>query len=205
MSDKLTDKEIKKALEWHLNEVNHCDECPLFVLKNTTTYCVDVLMQNSLDLINRLEGENEKNENIIRVADKTIATQKAEIEVSQRRIATLEKLAEHRKRAVFERVERNLKLRKDLETANADNESLKAEIERLKNHTKEGIDLAKQIPEMLALAKAEAYKECLEIVKGLIEKHSVGNGLTQLRDCDIDNLLNELVGEDNFTNIDKQN
>ncbi|MEE0896781.1 MAG: hypothetical protein U0L88_04030 [Acutalibacteraceae bacterium] len=80
MPNKLTDAEVKKALEWHLNGENHCDGCPLFVLKNTTTYCVDVLMQNALDLINRQEGVNEKNENIIRVADKTIATLQAENE-----------------------------------------------------------------------------------------------------------------------------
>ena len=59
MPNKLTDAEVKKALEWHLNEVNHCDGCPLFVLKNTTTYCVDVLMQNALDLINRQDQEKE--------------------------------------------------------------------------------------------------------------------------------------------------
>ena len=28
MPNKLTDAEVKKALEWHLNEVNHCDGCP---------------------------------------------------------------------------------------------------------------------------------------------------------------------------------
>ncbi|MEE1139568.1 MAG: hypothetical protein U0M02_13915 [Acutalibacteraceae bacterium] len=63
MTDKLTGAEVKKALEWHLNEVNHCDGCPLFVLKNTTTYCVDVLMQNALDLINRQEEKIKKFEN----------------------------------------------------------------------------------------------------------------------------------------------
>lgn len=44
-------------------------------------------------------------------------------------------------------------------------ENLKAEVERLANHIQEGIDLAKQIPEMLALAKAEAYKECIDKIK----------------------------------------
>ena len=90
MPNKLTDTEVKKALEWHLNEVNHCDGCPLFVLKNTTTYCVDVLMQNSLDLINHLEGENKKNETIIRFADKTIESLKAEVE----RLKANEEMAE---------------------------------------------------------------------------------------------------------------
>ena len=77
---KLTDAEVKKALEWHLNEVNHCDGCPLFVLKNTTTYCVDVLMQNALDLINRQSSRIEKLEKVEHFADKTIESLKAEVE-----------------------------------------------------------------------------------------------------------------------------
>ena len=46
---------------------------------------------------------------------------------------------------------------------------LQAENERLKNHIKEGINLAKQLPEMVSLAKAEAYKECIEKVKSEIK------------------------------------
>lgn len=38
----------------------------------------------------------------------------------------------------------------------------KAEIERLTAHIQEGIDLAKQIPEMVATAQAEAIKEFAE-------------------------------------------
>ena len=42
--------------------------------------CPINLVKFSLDLINRLQTENKKNENIIRLADKTIETANAEIE-----------------------------------------------------------------------------------------------------------------------------
>lgn len=102
MPNKLTDAEVKKALEWHLNEVNHCDGCPLLVLKNTTTYCVDVLMQNALDLINRQDQENE---------------------------------------------------------------SLKAEVERLKTERDKEHDYCNHYMIQCVKAKTKAYKECIEKVK----------------------------------------
>ena len=55
----MTDNEIIKALEWHLNNENHCDDCPLLTLKNTTTYCVDELLKSALALINRQKAEIE--------------------------------------------------------------------------------------------------------------------------------------------------
>lgn len=94
-------------------------------------------------------------------------------------------------------------VRKQINHQKAENESLKislaqyisnsnadkAEIERLKNHIQEGIDLAKQIPEMLALAKAEAYKE---FVDKLCEGRVSNDNTVILAKC----LLKELVGED---------
>lgn len=149
MTDKLTGAEVKKALEWHLNEVNHCDGCPLFVLKNTTTYCVDVLMQNALDLINRLGGMNEKNENIIRVADKTIAT------------------------------------------LNAENETLKAEVERLNNNISA---MAITLSTSARATRHEAYKEFANELK--CRTHEISyNTMQVVNKDDIDNLLNELVGD----------
>ena len=70
---------------------------------------------------------------------------------------------------------------------------LEEDNERLKNHIQEGIDLAKQIPEMLALAKAEAYKECLEKV----EQRDVSESdfYIMVKKTEFNNLLNELVGE----------
>lgn len=77
MPDKLTDKEIVKALEIcsKYTDVRNCENCPL-----KPNCDVNVLETLSLDLINRLQAENEKNENIIRLADKTIATQNANID-----------------------------------------------------------------------------------------------------------------------------
>ena len=71
MTDKkLTDREIIKRLE----------RC---VKRGNRNYDTDIV----LDLINRLQAENEKNENIIRLADKTIETANAEIERLKKGIA----------------------------------------------------------------------------------------------------------------------
>lgn len=63
---------------------------------------------------------------------------------------------------------------------------LQAEVEGLKNHIQEGIDLAKQIPEMLALTKAEAYKEVWQ--KLTREMLACGQ-------VDVDEFFERLVGE----------
>ena len=188
MPKKLTDEEIIKALECCCIE-HDCSKCTYS--KNNSAGCINDIMKDILDLINRLQARVEKSENIERFADKTIATQqaeieslkaensnltsdltslqkdltssKAEVEVSQRRIATLEKLAEYRKKAVFERVERNLELRKALKTA-----------------------------------KAEAYKECIEKVKKESFKINYCGSVYNVVDVDdLDNLFNELVGDEN--------
>lgn len=90
---------------------------------------------------------------------------------------------------------------------------LQAENERLRNHIQEGIDLAKQIPEMIATVKAEAYKEFADKAIDRVEKarqkyqklckeqgeemeehmHIHFNGIIGI----IKNLLKELVGEEN--------
>lgn len=95
----------------------------------------------------------------------------AEIAMSQRRISTLEKLAEHRKKAVFERVEKNLKLRKELETAKA--EALKEAASKFAGHSDyhgdtilctlycmaEGKEVGNAKPLDTNKIKTEAYKE----------------------------------------------
>ena len=138
MPNKLTDAEVKKALEEYI-------EFSDFEYTEYTSIRIDVL-QNALDLINRREGENKKNENIIRIADKTIATLQAE------------------------------------------NESLKAEVERLKANEEMAEGYADALVEM---TKAEAYKEFAEKIKEktkwLFSSVSINN--------EIDNLLNELEGD----------
>lgn len=175
MPDKLTDAEIKKALEC-LEKDTNCGDCA--VIKQCKGDCV---FTKSLDLINRLEGENEKNENIIKIADKTIAT------------------------------------------LNAENESLKAEVERLQNAYKQcawerdifAEDMKEEIKKdcsylMLDIKtiKAEACKEFAERLKNEIigdtaygcdtNQHS-GYYDYQIKIGDIpeyiNNLLNELVGD----------
>ena len=65
----MNDNEIIKALKESL-EIMLCEGD----LQRSAT------ISKSLDLINSLQAENEKNENIIRLADKTIETANAEIE-----------------------------------------------------------------------------------------------------------------------------
>lgn len=84
MPDKnLSDNGIKKALDICSKSTNGCshskytcEDCYL----NGQPMCSAVLIQDTIDLINRLQAENKKNENIIRLADKTIATLRAENE-----------------------------------------------------------------------------------------------------------------------------
>ena len=69
----MTDNEIITALK---DEIRRAD-----YIKSYYIDCVDIgVFQNALDLINRLQIENKKNENIIRLADKAIETANAEIE-----------------------------------------------------------------------------------------------------------------------------
>lgn len=133
MPNKLTDTEIKKALECVLQSNNGLDKNNAIV---------------ALDLINRQEGENEKNENIIRVADKTIATLQAE------------------------------------------NESLKAEVERLNNNISA---MATTLSTSARATRHEAYKECLDELA-----RRLGYAFLRKHNCVLDimeNLLNELVGD----------
>ena len=95
MPDKLTDAEVKKALECcsTYHDVRSCKNCPL------DGKCEpNLLEQYALDLINRREGENKKNENIIRIADKTIATLDAENESLKAEVERLKKVEERHMR-----------------------------------------------------------------------------------------------------------
>lgn len=84
-----------------------------------------------------------------------------------------------------------------------ENKNLKAEVERLKNHTKEGIDLAKQIPEMLVLTKAEAYKEFAKELEDIYH-FAVCNARGKCKLVErknlkwyVDNILLKLAGDKN--------
>ena len=73
----------------------------------------------------------------------------------------------------------------------------KAEIERLQKHIQEGIDLAKQIPEMVALAQAEAIKEFAERLKEEQEffVNECEDFVGYVAVSRIDNLVKEMVGD----------
>ena len=74
----MTDNEIIKALECCTDiDLDSCEKCPIRIECYNNT--IDI-KKDALDLIKRLQAENEKNETIIRFADKTISTQKAENE-----------------------------------------------------------------------------------------------------------------------------
>ena len=55
----MTDNEIIKALEWHSNDEIHCSACP-YEEHSVTHYCVDMVMKDALDLINRQKKEIER-------------------------------------------------------------------------------------------------------------------------------------------------
>ena len=83
MTDKkLTYKEIIKALPNMTYGGHYCARCKYDNGKGNDRCGVKgcKIARYALDLINRLQAENEKNENIIRLADKTIETANAEIE-----------------------------------------------------------------------------------------------------------------------------
>ena len=145
MPNKLTDAEVKKALKEYIEFAD-------FEYTEYTSIRLDIL-KNALDLINRLEGENKKNETIIRFADKTIESLKAEAE----------------------------RLKEDIKI-------LRVSVEQAPLIRKDG---KSPLSLLTAEIKAEAYKEFAEKIKEktmwLFSSVSINN--------EIDNLLNELVGD----------
>ena len=179
----MTDNEIIKALECCCDD--GCpDNCPL----KDAGYvgdCIAIKSKSALDLINRQKADLEKNKNIIRLADKTISTQEAELDKKDTEIDIL--------------IRKKECLRDEIS-------GLKAEIERLKEpksasaiHTlaESAIEAENRLPKFIQDIKAEAVKEFAERLKG---RHSCFLDInSQVIDYveieDIDNLLNEMVGE----------
>ena len=64
----MTDNEIKKALVWHSNDETHCSGCP-YEEHSVTHYCVDMVIQDALDLINRQQADNERLKKLLEEAD----------------------------------------------------------------------------------------------------------------------------------------
>ena len=163
MPNKLTDAEVKKALECCSEPYCNDNQCPLHKNTINTKDCITQLSTNALDLINRLEGENKKNETIIRFADKTIESLKAEVERLKREL--------------------NLVIENSLSTRFP--HCVLCDDTAILTKNLEGYD------KFIADIKAEAYKEFAERLrektKWLFSSVSINN--------EIDNLLNELVGD----------
>ena len=162
MPNKLTDAEVKKALECCASVDDGCSiDCPLYGGDDS---CFSTLLKPTLDLINRQTT---------------------------------------RLRKVEHQLDDALKMG---EIINAENVSLKAEVERLKNAYKQcawerdifAEDMTQEIKKdcsylMLDIKtiKAEAYKEFAEWLK----KIAIDVGSVTM-EIEVDNLLNELVGDD---------
>ena len=54
----MTDEQIIKALKWHINDETHCSPCP-YEEHSVTHSCLEMLIKDSLDLINRQKSEIE--------------------------------------------------------------------------------------------------------------------------------------------------
>lgn len=53
----MTDNDIIKALEWHINAEAHCSPCP-YEEHSVTHSCVEKLLEDCFDLINRQKADN---------------------------------------------------------------------------------------------------------------------------------------------------
>ena len=169
----MTDNEIIKALEWHSNDETHCSACP-YEEHSVTHYCVDMVIKDALDLINRQKAEIENLKDVLYDADGINLVNYWHQQC---------KIAENGCKNFIE-----------------ENESQKAEIERLNKaladsnkHLEEGIALAKQTPDMVISAVTEVIKGLLD----KIEKQAIPNEVDVywVEHDDIYNLVKEMVGE----------
>lgn len=55
----MTDNDIKKSIEWHLNSETNCDECSYKDFKGMNGNCVGKMLKEALDLINRKDEDIE--------------------------------------------------------------------------------------------------------------------------------------------------
>lgn len=75
----MTDAEIKKALVWHSNDETHCSGCP-YEEHSVMHYCVDMVIQDALDLINRQQAEIKEWKRVVETWQIQHEKEKAEIE-----------------------------------------------------------------------------------------------------------------------------
>ena len=173
------DAEIKKALECCLEASGvNCGKCPYcdncVTDENTSLMMIDVL-----DLLNRLQADRENYKQIAENQQKII----------------LDKAFENKKlKAEIERLQNSIAVftNNAVDFAN--------EIDRHKKDKEEAFLFAANIVEsekiVIANAKVEAYKECIEKVKALFPSDNEPYQYWEIHEG-ADNFLKELVGEDN--------
>ncbi len=76
MPNKPTDKEIVKALECCKSDTSVCNECPYDKIGE----CIEKMCADSIDLINRLQGENERLQGSVDRYNIQVANQREQIE-----------------------------------------------------------------------------------------------------------------------------
>ena len=196
MTDKLTDKEIVKALKI-LEKDTNCGDC--VVKKQCKGDCV---FTKSLDLINRLLGENKGQSIMIKLLKGSIEDYKKSY--------TNQKAANERLQKSY------LRNQEIFAEQSLENERLKAEIERLQNilicfmdalgkvRKVDDIDEISLIPLMSELnkqyraeLKAEAYKEFAERLKKLIRTKEFSDDVAMLMCAFVENLVKEMEDENN--------
>ena len=183
MPDKLTDSEIMEALK-HCANGEHCRFCGFRGITGTVSDC----SKKFLDLINRLQAENEE---LVGNIDKLKAemfdkTEQLNVELQAMRGAANSYKAENERlrkaKYIFSTVDY---CADDLDKALKENEELKSAINGFREYEDK--------------IKAEAYKEFAERLK---TEYAKGMNWFKKKESyyvdvsDIDNLLKELVGEE---------
>jgi len=179
---KLTDNEIKKALDVCVGIQNDCGDCPLLEYSQASDECMTELMSNALDLINRLQAENEDLKREREASIEDIHSLSDQVNEQQEEIDRLSILTElGNTRANDYRVMRDRALKAE------------AEVERLKKSNR---NWRRKAQRLRAKAKAEAYKEFADRLK----EHLKGNGglyCVTTMNAKIDILVKEMDGDNN--------
>ena len=202
ITDKLTDNEIKKTLERCIEESCYTAECRIFNETGDGDLCQRVAIKYALDLINRLQAENKdlfyKLEGVMHSVDKWLDGDELKQDEINRAITMREKTLKIAENLQAENERLNEHYNIALQTVG----EFKEENSRLLHFNEElAMELdAKKIvteAEIVRNAKSEAYKECIEKVKKLME----GWGDLEYHsdvikaETDLDNLLKELKGD----------
>ena len=180
----MTDNEIfdiwdsyKRILKIHKDNVGGTVERELVISQGVA--------DGTYDLINRLKANEEKNENIIRLADKTIEKQQAEIERLQ---------------------QKNSELESDLILKTYDYEHLLMKCKELQAISSSRKDRLMQTVVKLQTAKSEARKEIIEKIKSKFTHKGKSTKYGEftwddVTSYELDNLLKEIEGENPWNSI----